>query len=85
MKILYVVPFTSGFLSLLSFVAAREAVRRHAVQRCFRACHGTYILIPIPKTKKNLLSFSQDLRTERYFEQIFFEIVVCKITVIWKY
>lgn len=47
-EVLYVVPLTSGFLFLLSLVAAREAVRRHAVQRCFRACHGTCFLISIP-------------------------------------
>lgn len=53
-KGLYVVPLTSRFLSLLerSFVAAREAVRRHAVQRCFCACHGTCFLISIPQIER---------------------------------
>jgi len=54
-EVLYVVPIKSGFLSLLerSLIAAREAVRRHTVQRCFCACHGTCFLISIPEINEN--------------------------------
>lgn len=60
-QVLYVVSLTSGFLSLLerSFVAAREAVRRHTVQRCFCACHGTCFLISVPETDRDLSFFSK--------------------------
>lgn len=53
-EVLYVVPLRSGFLFLLerSLVTAREAVRRHTVQRCFCACHGTCFLISIPETDR---------------------------------